>query len=130
MLIDIWEKLRGYDKWVDAKAAIKSSQLNEEVVGHDRAGRNFYGWFGDEWLTWKDASGVEQSEPITVSEDSPVFQCIEGNALEIRYNPADPSEFYIREQLQYQLNRAVKIILATSVVLAVVVSLISYFFRD
>jgi hypothetical protein len=130
MLIEFWEKFRGYNKWVDATATIKSSKLNEQVVGHDRAGRAFYGWFGDEWLTWKDSSGVEQSEPMTVSEDSPVFQCIEGNTIVVRYNPADPSEFYIREQLKYQLNRAVKIILWISVVIAAVVALSFALFRD
>jgi hypothetical protein len=127
MLIDLWEKFRGYDKWVDATATIKSSKLSEQVVGHDRGGRAFYGWFGDEWLTWKDSSGAEQSEPMTVSEDSPVFQCIEGDVIVIRYNPADPSEFYVREQLKYQLNRAVKIILW---MIAAVVALGLALFRD
>lgn len=78
MLIDLWEKFRGYDKWVDATATIKSSKLNQQVVGHDRAGRAFYGWFGDEWLTWNDSSGAEQSEPMTVSEDSRYFSALKG----------------------------------------------------
>lgn len=130
MLIEWWEKLRGYDKWVETTATIKSSELEQQIVGHDKLGRPFYGWRGDEELVWTDKSGVEQSEPLSVSEGSPVFQCFEGNALRIRYNPADSGEFYVREQLQYQVNRNAKILLWGLAGLAGVVALLSILLRD
>jgi hypothetical protein len=34
MLIEIWERLRGYDKWVQTEAKIESSNL-EEVKTYD-----------------------------------------------------------------------------------------------
>ena len=76
MLIELWEKLRGYDKWAETTATIKSSQVEQQIVGHDRNGRSFYEWRGDEELTWKDRSGIEQREPLSVSEDSPIFQYV------------------------------------------------------
>jgi hypothetical protein len=31
MLIEIWERLRGYDKWVQTEAKVESSQVEETV---------------------------------------------------------------------------------------------------
>jgi hypothetical protein len=73
---------------------------------------------------------VEQCEPLTVSEGSPVFQCIEGNAVRIRYNPADSGDFYVREQLQYEVSRSAKIILWTFAIVIAIVALLSILLRD
>jgi hypothetical protein len=130
MLIELWEKIRGYDTWVETTATLKSSQVEQEIVGHDKLGRPFYGWRGDEELVWTDTSGVGQCEPLTVSEGSPVFQCIEGNAVRIRYNPADSGDFYVREQLQYEVSRSAKIILWTFAIVIAIVALLSILLRD
>jgi hypothetical protein len=32
MLIEIWERLRGYDKWIETEAKIESSKVEEEII--------------------------------------------------------------------------------------------------
>ena len=130
MLIEWWEKLRGYDKWVETTATIKSSALEQAIVGHDKLGRPFYGWRGDEELVWTDKSGVQQCEPMSVTEGSPIFQCIEGNAVKIRYNPADNGDFYVREQLQYLVHRVARIMLWAFLGIVGVVALLSILLRN
>ena len=130
MLTKIWERIRGYDKWVEATATIKSSQLEQQVVGNDKLGRPFYGWRGDEELVWTDKSGGQQCEPLSVTEGSPVFQCVEGNAVTIRYNPADFGDFYVREQLQYQVSRIAKILLWAFASVVGIVAVLSLLLRD
>ena len=130
MLIELWEKIRGYDQWAEATATVKSSHVNQQVVGHDRMGRPFYEWRGDEELIWTDKSGVEQSEPLSVSEDSPLFQYFEGKALRIRYNPADPAEYYVPEQLEYQIRRTERIILWGMAIVSAIVTLFAILLRN
>ncbi|MGA7339917.1 MAG: DUF3592 domain-containing protein [Terracidiphilus sp.] len=115
MLIEIWERLRGYDKWIQTEAAVQSSHIDEVVVAATRSGKPIYGWQGNEEVSWVDKDGVRQCEPLAVSESSPVFKLYDGNPLVIRYNPASPCDFYVREQLRYQVNLGAKVSLAVLV---------------
>jgi hypothetical protein len=124
MLIEIWERLRGYDKWVQTEATIKSSHLDEVIVAATRSGEPIYGWQGNEEISWVDKDGVQQCEPLAVSENSPVFKMYDGNPVVIRYNPASPYNFYVREQLRYQVNLGAKILLASLVAAGVILAMI------
>jgi uncharacterized protein DUF3592 len=100
MLIELWEKIRGYDKWRPVEAKILSSKLDDVQVlaVPDGFGRV---QTGDEWqstcgISWTDANGKEHQARFKVSEDSPLFQLYDGQTLEIRYNPENPDQFYQR----------------------------------
>ncbi len=100
MLIALWERLRGYDKWPQAEATIKSSNLSEEKIGevYNRYAENdpIYEWESTNTLAWTDAAGLQHTVHYTVNEDSPLFQLYDGQTVTIRYNPANPEQFYLR----------------------------------
>jgi hypothetical protein len=124
MLIEIWERLRGYDKWIETEATIESSHLDEVIAGATRSGKPIYEWQGNEEISWVDKDGVQQCEPLAVSENSPVFQMYEGNPLVIRYNPDSPSDFYVREQLRYQLKIGMRVFAAILVAVCVILVIV------
>jgi hypothetical protein len=110
MLIEIWERLRGYDGWIEAEATIKSSKT-EIVVRRKRKGQLVYGWDGNKEIAWVDQSGVHRHGHLTVKEGPLIFTRHDGNSIVIRYNPASPLDFYVREQLRYQVNIGVRLAL-------------------
>ncbi|HEY1253350.1 MAG TPA: DUF3592 domain-containing protein [Terracidiphilus sp.] len=96
MLIEIWERLRGYDKWVQTEATIKSSESEEVVIGHSRSDDEpFYEWQEYQELQWKVLSGTEWTKSITVGENSPIFKLYDGKTVTIHYNPDSPGNFYV-----------------------------------
>jgi len=113
MLIEIWERLRGYDKWVQTEATIKSSQLDEVEVARVRTSR-----YGDsepitEWqstcsLVWTDNTGHARSAYYEVSENSALFQLYDGQTETIRPNPSDPDKYYIRDLLRDRIVSTLK----------------------
>jgi hypothetical protein len=101
MLIEIWERLSGYNKWPRTEATIKSSDLAEVEIGRVRYSSFSEGEPVDEWksanvLTWRDAAGSIHEAEYTVAEDSPLFQLYDGQRISIRYNPLHPDQFYLR----------------------------------
>jgi len=105
MLIEIWERLRGYDKWIQTEATIKSSDLEDLGFGSFRTFRNDKSCrmgLNDQWqskclISWTDASGIPRTGSYAVSERSPLFHLYEGKTVSIRYNPACPEKYYLRE---------------------------------
>ena len=101
MLIEIWERLRGYNKWIQTEATIKSSKLADVEIGKIRYSRWSEDESVDEWqsncaVAWRDRAGVSHEAEFTVAEDSPLFQLYDGQTVIIRYNPANPDQFYLR----------------------------------
>jgi hypothetical protein len=108
MLIELWERLRGYDKWVQTEAKVESSDLEKTPVV-DRYGKVVsYSYSSGDTLTWTDAAGEKQYADFTVPDDSPLYQLIGGETLTIRYDPAQPDRFYLRELLRTRIHTAVK----------------------
>ena len=102
MLIEIWERLRGYDKWTQTEVTIKSSKLTDLGFGSYRKDSACRLGLYDQWQTkcefeWIDVQGNSHTSSFTVSERSPLFQVIEGETIPIRFNPANPDKYYIRE---------------------------------
>ena len=111
MLIEIWERLRGYDKWIQTEAKIESSNL-EEIKHYDRYGNQMESsWASDDEVVWTDKMGQKQSAEFKVPEDSPIYQLLDGETVTIRYNPARPEEFYYRELLRTRVHTAFKLTL-------------------
>jgi hypothetical protein len=104
MLIELWKRPRGYDKWIQTEAKILSSELTEPEAGltrSERSGtqnlRDQLQWHSTCVIGWKDAADSFHTASYSVSEISPLFQLYEGQTVSIRYNPVNPSEFYLHE---------------------------------
>jgi hypothetical protein len=108
MLIEIWERLRGYDKWIQVDARVESSNL-QEIKNYDRSGNQIESsWESEDEIVWTDNMGQEQRADFNVPDDSPIYQLVGGETVTIRYNPAKPEEFYYRELLRTRVHTAFK----------------------
>ena len=68
MLIEIWERLRGYDKWVQTEAKIESSDVTMIPLA-DRSGKVVgYNYKAGDVVTWVDGSGERQYATFDVEE--------------------------------------------------------------
>jgi hypothetical protein len=127
MLIEIWERLRGYHKWVQTEATIKSSELDRFWVAANPgkksekmpAGAAIREWRSTCTLTWTDAAKRAHAAQFEVSDNSPLFQLYEGQKVSIRYNPASPGEFYLPGVLKSKLLSGIKWTICTLVVFVV-----------
>ena len=99
MLIEVWEKFRGFDEWTETEATVISSVPKPSgVLDGGKASKNPSAtqWNAAVRIVWKDASGEAYSEQFEVGEDSPLYQLCEGNPLLIRVDPKRPAEVYVR----------------------------------
>ncbi|MGB7987562.1 MAG: DUF3592 domain-containing protein [Terracidiphilus sp.] len=109
MLIEIWERLRGYDKWVQVEATIESSNVEEtKQTLHGQPAPST--WASRDELVWSDRQGQRRSAEFKIPDDSPLYQLIGGETVTIRYNPAKPEKFYYRELLRTRVHTAIKVI--------------------
>lgn len=115
MLIELWERLRGYDKWVETEATVEKSQ----VTTHENDGGQYS--ISDDLLMWVDTLSDRHRAAFAVREDSPLYQLVDGSTIPIRYNPADPEQLYIRELLQTRVRIWVKGIAAAVILIGVVI---------
>lgn len=121
MLLAFWERLRGYDKWVEVEAAIEQSDVTErpianrwgEVVDYERAAGDL--------ITWTDQTGEKQYAAFTVEEASKLYLLVDGQTVTIRYDPAHPDHFYYRDLLRSRVARALRTALWTIAVLALLI---------
>jgi len=104
MLIEIWERLRGYDKWIETEAKVESSKVSETL--DSESGNVTYG--SGEVLVWADQQGENQRAYFTVPDDSPLYQFVGGESIPIRYNPAEPDEYYLRELVETRIHTIAK----------------------
>jgi hypothetical protein len=117
MLTELWEKLRGYDKWIETEGKVESS----EPTYYQYRGRDYTR--SDDVIVWADGAGEKHRAPFTVRVDSPLFELVQDSKIAIRYNPADPEEYYFRELLQARIRKVLK-----TVVVAVLLIAASIFF--
>src|ERR1700677_1384026 len=104
MLIEIWERLRGYDKWAQTNAVgCRSGRKQAEHQGG--YGASFTTEAGDV-IEWTDPTGEKQYADFNAPEGSKLFQLTTGDTVEIRYNPAKPDDFYYRDLLQLRVRQA------------------------
>jgi hypothetical protein len=124
MLIELWERLRGYDKWVQTEAKIESSDVEKTPVT-DRYGRVVdYAYNAGDVITWVDNRGENQYATFDVAEGSKLYQLVDGDSVTIRYDPAQPDRFYYRDLLRYRVKVTVR---ATVILLAVAALYIAIF---
>ena len=120
MFLELWERLRGYDKWVETQARIESSDVTATPYA-TRSGRPAgYTYDAGDVITWTDPGGEKQYATFEVEEDSPLFQFIGGETVTIRYDPTHPDRFYYRDLLRSQVKSGCKAILIFLVIAGLV----------
>lgn len=123
MLIELWERLRGYDKWVEAEAKVESSDV-EQTAHRNRDGSMSYTWASGDQIVWIDSRGGRQCASFQVDDESPLYQLVGGEQIRIRYNPAKPEQYYFRELLQSRIRRFFQLALYAFLFLIVLTFLI------
>jgi hypothetical protein len=98
MLIELWERLRGYDRWPEAQATVVSGERLRRKYGLPGPRKNTQ--FSSDLLMWTDQKGKEWYGPFVNQDTSPLFQLLDGELISIRYNPSNPGRFYNREHFQ------------------------------
>jgi Protein of unknown function (DUF3592) len=117
MLIEAWERLRGYDKWTSTVATVLSTTLSRIDIGNDKSKSPLtVGWESVCRISWRDKSEIEHTSIFKAYEESPLYQLCEGDAVNIRYNPAKPSDYYLPELIQSRLTRTWKLTLYVLVI--------------
>jgi hypothetical protein len=76
-------------------------------------------WRSVSTLAWKDEAGKQRTASYEVSDNSPLFQLYECQTVNIRFNPADPNEFYLPGVLKSRVMSANKWTVLTVLVAAV-----------
>jgi hypothetical protein len=120
MLIEIWERLRGYDKWIETEARVESSK----VIETPDAESGGIAYSCEDVLVWADRQGENQRAYFAVPDGSPLYQFIGGETIKIRYNPAEPDEYYLRELLKIRVRRTATGVIVTLVFIGICISAI------
>jgi hypothetical protein len=102
MLIEIWERWRGYDKWVETEAKIESSEIHETDIKNQYGQTMVKDYDAGDLITWLDARGEKHQSKFTVDEVSPLYQLVDGQTFTIRYDPEHPERFYHPDVLRSQ----------------------------
>jgi hypothetical protein len=122
LFVRTWEKLRGCDKWIDARALVLESRVRDLGMLGQPNSTDSKPIYSDVIvrISWTDDRGVSHSGELAAPEESPHFQLIEGDTVPIRYNPRAPSEFNVRGLASDQAASAVKKVVFAIVIGAVV----------
>jgi hypothetical protein len=117
MLIEIWERLRGYDKWAETEGTVELSEPTYyESIDHDYSR-------SDDVIVWTGGAGEKHRAPFSVQVDSPLFQLVQDSTIGIRCDPADPEEYYLRELLKSRVRK----VLSSAVVAALMIAALVFF---
>ncbi|HUB29294.1 MAG TPA: DUF3592 domain-containing protein [Terracidiphilus sp.] len=116
MWVELWERVRGYDRWVRTDAVVCRS--GTERIEHSGRYGPYYTTEAGDVIEWTDATGAKQYADFNVPEGSKLFQLAAGDTVEIRFNPAKPDEFYYRDLLEWRVRQAAGGALAMVFVLA------------
>jgi hypothetical protein len=130
MLIEFWESLCGYDKWTPTNATVESSNYVDVKVKSWDNSRD--GMERPETtvsqvtsvITWTDEAKKLYRSQYTVTEPSQLFGKYSGDTVPIRYNPANPHDFYLRELREFEMYSMLKKVLLVIVGIAISIYLL------
>jgi hypothetical protein len=133
MLIEIWERFRGYDEWTPTVATVQSSILAPVGFGdlsEGKGGKNelSLGWQSVCKIVWQDQHRVQHTAAFEVFEESPLYQLCDGDTVGIRFNPDRPAEFYLPGLLQSKLVRTWKLGLYAVLLVLILIALVAAWF--
>lgn len=114
MLIELWERLRGYDKWTEADAAIVSFESVRKKLGV-RALKRGSSSFSSDLLSWTDDRGKRHFGAFINQDISPLYQMLEGETIRICYDPANPDRYYNRKYFVHWVATIAKAIAALAI---------------
>jgi hypothetical protein len=113
MLMEMWEWLRGYNKWAPAEATVVFVKEEHTYPGSDGKELHYSYVTGDR-LEWTDAGGEKRSAPLKPAGKDPKYQFAEGETVSIRYDPASPDQYYFRGldkmRVRYAISTALTVI--------------------
>ena len=118
MLIEFWERLRGYDKWPETEATIISGQKVRRAL---RLRDPKLNRVSADMLVWKDQYARKQYGAFVTYDTSALYQLLEGESILIRYDPSRPNRYYNRSLFVGWLIHLTKAAIAISVFLAALV---------
>jgi hypothetical protein len=95
MLIELWERLRGYDKWIETQAKVDSASEIRKALGK-RFQESPESRVSGRLLIWKDQYNRTQCGGFLAHDISPLYQLLDGETIAIRYDPAKPDRYYCR----------------------------------
>jgi hypothetical protein len=124
MLIELWERLRGCNKWIPAQAIIESSDVNKTPIANRWGQAIDYKYTSGDVIVWTDPTGEKHYAGFDVDDQSPLYQYVGGESVPIRYDPADPDRFYFRDLLRSRVHSAFRIGLAVLIAVAVLVGVL------
>jgi len=75
MLIEIWERLRGYDKWIETQAAVDSATAIRKMLG-ERFQESPESRSSGRLLYWKDQYSRIQCGAFVTHDISPFINCL------------------------------------------------------
>jgi hypothetical protein len=119
MLVEFWERLRGYDKWPCAEAKITTAKV-KRTAHNGRDGSVSFSYASADRLEWIDFHGQKQSAEFKIHDDSPLYQFIGRETVALRYDPGNSHRFYFPELLRTRIYRACKLTLYTLAFIAFV----------
>jgi hypothetical protein len=93
MMTKLWERLLGYDKWIETTATFEAADV-QKTPHHSRDGSVSYTYTSFDTILWADQSGATHRADFKVPDDSPIYQMVDGNQATIRYDPTQPDRFY------------------------------------
>lgn len=103
MLMAIWEWLRGYRKWTQTQA--QTVFLKEETLFHREGKDLHYSHVTSARLVWTDSHGGSHYTILKQYGDPPKYPLTEGETVDLRYNPANPMQFYSRRLSEMKIRR-------------------------
>jgi hypothetical protein len=104
MLVEVWEWLRGYHKWTEVEAKVQF--LKEDLTCRDASGKEVqYSSAKGDRLIWRDVRGVAHHVDFQLPENSAKYRFADGEAATLRYNPANPEQYYVRKLLKIKVHR-------------------------
>ena len=122
MFIEVWERLRGFDRWLETQARIESIRWWGVPDHHNQElGSRWRVLFKIVRISYAAHGGAHFSK--TVLFPAFRFDLNTGDELAIRYAPTDPEKVYVRSRTEYAMNLVVLVLMA----IAMVAVLIRYF---
>ncbi len=117
MLIELWERLRGYDRWTETTARFERADVQKKVFT-DSVGNRREVYSSSDTIAWTDQLGNIHRKSFKVSDNSSLYLMVDGEEVSVRYNPARPSRIYYRSLLMAQVRSVVTLILVILILAA------------
>ncbi len=112
MWLLLWEKMCGYDKWLETEATVQSRppRPSPSATALESTGA------GD-ILVWTDRTGNRHVADFIVPDDCTLYQKVSGDVLVIRYDPRNPGRYYFRQLHRIRIRTTAKrIAIAVSII--------------